>query len=416
MVGGFLGALLLFSLLAWWLLGLFARARHIGGGWGLRYGLAALYRRRASSVIQTVSLSVGLTAILLLTLVGQDLLDSWRSKQSPDAPNRFVLNIQPEQRDEVLRFLASRNLGEASLLPMIRGRLAAINGRAVSAKDYKEERAANLVEREFNLSYASALQAGNTVVAGRWHGEAHEPVFSMEQGVGTTLGIKLGDRVAFDIAGQRVEGTVGSVRKLDWDSMRVNFFFTAAPGLLEDYPASFITSFHLNPGQNGVVRDLVAAFPNLSVIDVGAMLAQVENLTRKLISVVQFVFSFALLAGVVVLLAAQQTTHGERAFEVSVLRALGGRNAQVRTALLAEFAALGMLSAILAGVASIAIGYALAEHAFNLAFRPAWGALSLSLLVAAASIVLVGWLGMRGLLKTHGAGEYSCRSVIRFSL
>lgn len=398
-VGGFSLALALFALMAWWLLGLFARARHLGGGWGLRYGLAALYRRRGSSVVQTVALAVGLTAILLLTLVGQDLLNSWRSRLAPDAPNRFVLNIQPEQREAVLAFLARQNLGETILLPMIRGRLVAINGRPVSARDYVEERAANLVEREFNLSYSSRLQAGNRVVAGRWHGDTREPVFSMEEGLGKTLGVKLGDRVAFEIAGQRVEGAVSSIRKLDWDSMRVNFFFTAAPGLLETYPASFITSFYLPAEHQGVVRDLVAQFPNLTVIDVGAMLAQVESLTRKLVSVVEFVFSFALLAGGIVLLAAQQTTHGERAYEISVLRALGARHRQVRTALLAEFAGLGVMSALLAGAAALAIGYALADQAFNLEFRPAWLPLGLALIASALAIVMVGWLGMRGLLK-----------------
>ncbi|MDO6384844.1 ABC transporter permease [Uliginosibacterium sp. 31-12] len=399
-VGGFAAALALFAALAWGLLALFGRARHAAGGqgrWGLRYGLAALYRRRTSSVIQVVALALGLTAILLLTLISNDLLAGWRAKQPADAPNRFIIGIQPEQRQPIADFLAAHEIA-VPLQPMIRGRLVAINDHAVKGSDYEEERTRNLAEREFNLSFGSELQAGNRVIAGAWHGAQQAPLFSMEEGIGKRLGVKLGDNVTFDIAGQRVTGKVSSVRKLDWDSMRVNFFFTAAPGLLDKMPASYITSFHLPADKAPLVRELVAQYPNITVIDVAMVLEQVASLTERLAQVVRFVFSFALAAGILVLLAAQRNTHDERGYEVSVLRALGARRHQVRSALLAEFAALGVIAALLAVGASTAIGYLLAEYALELDFQPSVAALSGAGLLAVLTIVVFGWLGVRRLL------------------
>ena len=397
-VGGFSLAIVLFLGVAWLLLGVLGRSRSLSVGWGLRYGLAALYRRRASSVIQVVALSLGLACILLLGLVSQDLLSGWRQQQAADAPNRFVIGIQPEQRAPVAEVLAQHQL-PVSLQPMIRGRLMSINGRTVSAGDYAEERTRNLVEREFNLSQGSVLPAGNSVLAGQWHGEVKEPLFSMEEGVGKRLGIALGDQVEFQIAGQRVTGRVGSVRKLDWDSMRVNFFFIAAPGLLDAMPASYITSFHLPPEKSGVVRELVAAFPNINVIDVAAVLAQIESFAGKLASMIQFVFAFSLSAGIIVLLAAQQSTHDERSYEIAILRALGARNRQVRTALLAEFAALAGLAVLLANLAALGIGWALAHFVFEMDFAPSFGLLALSGLIAFGAVLGFGWLGVRGVLR-----------------
>lgn len=398
-VGGFAGSCVVFAVAGWIVLSLFARVRSVSGGWGLRYGLAALHRRLGGSVVQSVALALGLTAVLLLTLVTQDLLNSWRRNQAPDAPNQFVMNIQPEQRADIRKLFVDNGLPAPDLLPMIRGRLLSINDRPVKGGDYEEDRTQRLAEREFNLSWASALQEGNRVVAGRWHGDAHVPEFSMEEGIGQRLGIKLGDEVVFDIGGQRVTGKVSSIRKLDWDSMRVNFFFTAAPGLLDNYPASYITSFRLPDGKSTFIAQLVGSFPNLSVIDVGQVISQVVSLTDKLISVVQFVLAFALVAGIVVLLSALQATHDERMYELSVLRSLGARRTQLRAAMLAEFAVLGSLAALLAIAAALGIGYSLSTFVFDLKYQPAFAGLVGAGLLSALAVTVAGWLGVRGLLR-----------------
>jgi len=397
-VGGLVVALAIFAMFAFGLLSLVGRGRRMVSRWGIRYGLASLYRRRLGSTIQVVSLALGLACIILLGLVSQDLLDGWRHQQEPDAPNRFVIGIQPQDR---LAFSA-RMRGDGlpvKLQPMIRGRLVAINGKPVSSRDFPDERARRLVEREFNLSQGATLPKGNSVARGHWHGASHVPEFSMEEGLGKTLGIRLGDQVEFNVAGQHVSGRIGSVRRLDWDSMNVNFFFIAAPGLLDHLPTSYITSFHLPADQQKVMRGVVAAFPSISVIDIDAVLAQVEKFAGQLASMVQFVFVFALVAGVVVLLAAQQATHDERRHEIAILRALGARNRQIRTALVAEFVILALLSVVLAYLAALGLGWALAHYVFAMNYTVRALPLLVVAFMAMGVIVACGWAGVRGVLN-----------------
>lgn len=371
----------------------------VGRGW--RYGLAALCRRFAASVIQASALGLGLTALLLLTLVRGDLTSAWRHSVPPDAPNRFVINIQPDQGPAVRAFFAKAGLAEPELSPMIRGRLVGIDGRPVNPDAYAELRTRHLVEREFNLSYATALPGGNRIEAGRWHGSAVAPAFSVEAGIAKRLGLKVGDRLTFEVAGQRVEAPITSLRTLDWDSMRVNFFVVSSPELLDHQPASLITSFHLPQGHADFTRDLVGRFPNLTMIDVGAILAQLQGLMERLARVVQFVFGFALLAGLVVMYAALQSTHDEREYEIAMLRTLGARDAQIRQALATEFAALGLLAGVLAGVGAAGIGWGLALGVFHLAdYWPSTLALALGPVLGIVGVLAGGWLGVRGLLRT----------------
>jgi putative ABC transport system permease protein len=316
---GFGCAMLLFAGASWAvLLGLdrLIRAGRGGvgrGGW--RYGLAALGRRRASSVLQAVAIGLGLMVLLVLTVVRADLLDQWRGAAAPDTPNRFLINVQPAQADAVQALLVAEGVAAAELFPMIRGRLVAINGKPVDPDAFEGDRARRLAEREFNLSHGSELQYGNRVVAGTWHGTAQAPQFSVEKGLAETFRLAVGDRVTFDVAGLHVESPISSVRSLDWDSMRVNFFFVGSPGLLAADAASLITSFYLPGGREDFNARLVAAFPNVSVIDLSSLLAQLRSLMDRLSLVVQGVVSFALAAGIAVLLAGLQATHEERAYE-----------------------------------------------------------------------------------------------------
>ncbi len=398
---GFAVALGVFALAAWGVLRLATRFKGRGslrgGGW--RYGIAALGRRMGASVIQVAALGLGMTALLLLTLIRGDLLDDWRRMTPPDAPNRFVINIQPDQRAAIEAFFVGRGLAKPSVEPMIRGRMVAINGKKVNPEAFEEGRSRRLAEREFNLSYGSALPHGNEVSAGRWHGAQRTPQFSVEQGLAETFALKVGDTVSFEVAGQQVEAPITSVRELSWDSMRVNFFFIASEGLLESYPASLITSFHLPAGDHDFTTALVSAFPNLSVIDIGAVLAQVRSMTDKLIVIVQFVFGFAVLAGLVVLYAALQSTHDEREYELAMLRTLGARNRQVRQALAAEFFVLGGVAGVLAGIGATAIGWALAHFVFKMNYVPGVLPLVLVTAIGAAGVMVGGWLGTRGLMS-----------------
>ena len=398
-LAGFLVALGFFALMARVMLSILGRLRPAGSGYGWRHGLVNLRRRLAATMVQAVALALGLTALLLLTVARGDLLDSWQARVPADAPNRFAINIQPDQRAAIEDFFRLRGLSPPRLEPMVRGRLVQVNAMAVGPESYADDRAQRLVDREFNLSWSAHLPAGNTVSSGRWHGAAPAAEFSVEQGLAETLNLKLGDRLTYDIAGNRVEATITSLRKLDWDSMRVNFFVMSPPGLLENFPVSFITSFHLPADQADVVPELVRSFPNLTVIDVAALVRQLHATIDQVSRAVQLVFGFAVLAGLAVLYAALQASSDERRHELAVLRALGARGRQLSSALLAEFAALGALAGLLAGFAASLIGFGLARFAFRLDYLPQPALWLIGMAAGVVLVVAAGWLGASSMLR-----------------
>jgi putative ABC transport system permease protein len=397
-LGGFMVAVAVFALLGRLLLALLVRlTRRAGGGW--RIGLANLRRRADATLVQTVALALGLTTLLLLTFARGDLLAAWQARVPPDAPNRFIINIQPDQRAVIADFFVARGLTPPRLEPMVRGRLARVNGRAVAPRDFVDDRAQRLVEREFNLSARDDLPPGNQVVAGEWHGTQDGIHFSVEKGLAETLNLHVGDELQFDIAGQPVVARIGSLRKLDWDSMRVNFFVIAPRGAFDDQPTSYITSFHLPAERADVVAALVRQFPNLTVIDVAALLRQLQDTLDQVVRAVQLVFGFALLAGLMVLYAALQASAGERRHELAVLRALGARRPQLRQSLLAEFAALGGVAGLLAGGVATALGLALARWVFQLDYLPTPWLMLAGTACGLAGVALAGWLATRSALR-----------------
>jgi putative ABC transport system permease protein len=401
-VGGFASALALFAALARLAVRLAATARGQSGAVGWRYGLASLERHALASVVQIVALALGLMALVLLTVTRNDLLDAWQRAVPADAPNRFVVNIQPEQRDAVRQAFADAGI-DAQFAPMVRGRLVRVNGQATAPEDFEDERARRLIEREFNLSYRRDLPPGNANTAGRWFADAElragaPGVASVEDGLAKTLGLKVGDRLDFSVAGETVSVRVVGLRKLNWDSMRVNFFVLTPPHVLEGFPASWITSFYLAPANADFVNRLVAAFPNLTVVDVGAIVRQLQSIMDQVAQAIQFVFLFTLVAGVIVLYAALASAADERRFELAVMRALGARREQLRRALLAEFAAIGGLSGFIAGVGALAVGQFLAQRVFRLDVAVAYGLPLAAALAGAALVTAAGWFAATRLL------------------
>ncbi|TCJ13427.1 FtsX-like permease family protein [Parasulfuritortus cantonensis] len=363
-----------------------------------RLGLLALRRRGWETTLQVMALSLGLLALLLLTLVRGDLLAAWRDKIPADAPNRFAINIQPDQVAPIRAWLAGHGVPDAELYPMVRGRLTAIAGRPVAPEAFPEERARHLAEREFNLSALAALPADNVVSAGRWWQAGARNVFSVEEGIAKTLGIRLGDRLDFDAGGLPLSGVVTSLRKVEWDSFRVNFFVVGPPGSLAGLPASYITAFRLAPARATVLAELVAAWPNVTVIDVDAVMTEMRTLMDRISLAVQVVFLFSLAVGLLVMVAALYARRDERAREIGVWRALGASAHTVRIALATEFAALGLLSGAVAAGAASALAWLLAERVFELphAADPAvWLA---GLAVGLALVLAVGLAASRGLV------------------
>ena len=395
-VGGFVGALALFWGIAWLAVRLAGRLRG-GAGFGWRQGLATLARHGAANTLKVVALGIGLMALLLLGVTRLELVEAWQKSVPADAPNRFVINIQPDQRQAVADWLAGQGIA-AELAPMVRARLLSVNDRPISAADFPDDdRAQRLIEREFNLSWRVDLPTGNELVSGRWFsGKAGEA--SVEAGLAKTLGIALGDRLVFSVAGVEKPVAVTSLRKLDWDSMRVNFFVLTPPGVLEDAPASYITSFHLSAAQRPAAARLVEEFPNLTVIDIDAILAQIQSVVGQVVAAVQVVFLFTLAAGAVVLYAALLSAIDERRFELAVMRALGARRDQLRAAMLVELAAVGALAGLIAALGAAVVGQLLARQVFQLDLVFSWTSPLLAAVLCALATTLAGWLGMRRLL------------------
>ena len=401
MLLGIAGTLAVLATLAWLLIVAVRRLRSRLRG-SLRYGLANVSRRAGTSIAQVSALGLGLMALLLLTFVRTDLLDRWQLALAADAPNRFIINVQDDQLAPVRSFMTEQGITAPTLYPMIRGRLVARNGKPVTGADYagQGERAQRLAEREFNLSVAASLRDDNRVTAGKFWGDAKpaRPEVSVEEGFAEQLGWRLGDRIAFDIAGQPFVATITSLRSVDWESFRPNFFVIASPGSMDGYPASYITAVSVPPQRTRFTADLVSRFPNLSVIDVDAVLKQVRGTADQVSTVVEVVFYFSLVAGVLVLMAAVSASQDERLLEGGVMRVLGGSRRQLRLAQASEFAAIGLLSGLVAATAASVLAGVIATQVFDLPWRVDWT-------MAAVGAAL-------GLIAALLAGLYATRRVL----
>ncbi len=406
--GGFLLALGGFALVAWLVLRALQwlkpnpALQAIVGSTGIaawRFAQASLRRRPAASTLQIVALSLGLMALLLLTLVREDLLSAWHKATPPDAPNHFMINIQPDQREPIAARLQQTGIRDATLYPMIRGRLVQVDGRTVGPETYAEDRAQRLVEREFNLSTMAALPPQNSIVEGRWFGGGAQAEASVEQGLAKTLGLKLGDRLRFDVAGVPVDATITSLRKLDWSSMRVNFFVILNPAAAQSLPGTWITAFHLPPSDRQLVSQLMRDYPNLTIVDVGSMLAQVQQVIAQVVGAVEFLFLFTLAAGVMVLAAAMLVSQQERMHEAGLLRALGATRMQLSHAQWLECVLVGACSGLLAATGASLVGWGLARHIFEFDWTFSPSLWLVGMLVGISCALAGGWAGLRNILS-----------------
>lgn len=397
-VGGFAGAILLFAFLAWVAVALLKRAvpESRAPRW-LVLATRQLAARPAFAVLQVSALSVGLLALVLLVLLRTDLISAWRQATPKDAPNRFVINLQPEQGEPFQAALKAAGVARYDWFPMIRGRLTAINGREVSPSQFTDDRAQRLVEREFNLSHGDTVPGHNSVSAGKW--TPNEPdALSVEEGLAQTLGLKLGDRLRFDIGGMPKEGRITSLRKVDWQSMRVNFFVMFPVATLDDVPASYISAFRA-PDKPGFDSALTRQFPNITNVDVSVSLAQVQRVLDQVIRAVEFLFGFTLAAGLVVLFAAVAATRESRSREYAVMRAVGAGSSLLRRMQRAELLGVGALAGLLASLAAMAVGGVMARQVFEFSWAPSPWVPVASTAIGAVLALVAGWWGLREVLR-----------------
>ena len=397
---GFLTAFIVFALSAWLFLKTITRLRYRITHPAWRFAINGLQRRTLANMVQIVALSLGLMALLLLTIIRADLVDAWRKATPVDAPNQFIINILPEQKQALLDQFAQRNIAPPELFPMIRGRLITLNQQAVSANDYEADNAKRMIEREFNLSTMQHMQSHNQIIQGQWFGRAiSKNEASIEQGIAKTLHIKLGDTLTFDVGGQLVNVTVTSVRKLDWGSMRVNFFVIIDPQSAQNLPQTWITAFHLPAQQTSFISTLTQQFPNLSIIDTGAIIGQLQNVLNQVIAAVQFLFLFTLACGLLVLYAALQSSHQQRLSETALLRALGASRQQLALGQWIEYGLLGSVAGLLASLGAASAGWALAHFIFEFSFSPNWLLPAAGIVSGAICALLGGWIGLRKILN-----------------
>ncbi len=362
----FAGAVLIFSGTARFILWLLTKIQT--QSFVARFTIMAMGRRSGFAVMQITALGIAIMAILMILLLRQDLLSTWQGNMPVDAPNRFMINIQGDQKAGITQALESGGVSKPEFYPMVRGRLIEINGREISTADYSEENARRLVDREFNLSYTDQLPSGNRVVTGQWI-RGSDPQISMEMGIAKTLKLKLGDQMTFEVAGEKISAPITSLRKLDWGSMRVNFFVIMPPAQLSSLPQSWITSYYQSPNKADLDFDLSQAYPNLTLVDVSASLRQIQDVLNKLSAALGLLFAFTIIAAILVLIAAIAATQDERFRNAALLKAMGASRAMLsqiaRMELLMIGLAAGLLAGITAGIAAWALGRYVMEIEFN---------------------------------------------------
>jgi len=397
-VGGFAAAVALFAAASWGAVWLLRRVVNEASAprW-LVLATRQIAARPAYTVVQVSSLAVGLLALVLLVLLRTDLIAGWRQATPADAPNRFVINVQPDQGDAFQQALKNAGVSGYDWYPMIRGRLVAVNGRDVKPEDYAEDRARRLLDREFNLSHSAALPLHNPVVTGQWTAE-EEGAISMEEGIAKTLGLKLGDRLRFDIAGVPTDSTITSLRKVDWGSMRANFFAIYPVSRMPEVPSTYMSAFRA-PDVKGFDNALVRHFPNITVVDMSTTLLQVQRVLDQVIRAVEFLFGFTLAAGLVVLLAAVTATREDRAREFAIMRAVGASAGLLRQVQRAELLGVGLLAGFLASVVAAAVGWALARFVFEFDWSVSLWVPLLGALAGAVLALAAGWWGLRDVLR-----------------
>ena len=425
-VGGFAGAAAVFALLSWVAVKGLRRAvnEQTAPRW-LVLATRQMSARPGYAVVQISSLAVGLLALVLLVLLRTDLISSWRAATPADAPNRFVINVMPDQGEAFRATLKDAGVTKMDWYPMFRGRLVAINGKPVNPTDFSDDRAQRLVDREFNLSHAAERPPHNEISAGRWQPNEAGAV-SVEQGLAETLGLKLGDRMTFDIAGTPAEGKITSLRKVDWASMHANFFVMFPLAEMPDMPITYIAAYRapeiwpqrasasresLPPegaratlgrpggGAAGFDNALVRQFPNITNVDMSATLAQVQRVLDQVIRAVEFLFGFTLMAGLIVLFAAVSATREERAREFAIMRAVGASSRLLGDVQRAELVGVGLLAGFLASAVAVGVGWAMARYAFEFNWTASpWVPLAGSAVGAVLALV-AGWWGLRDVLR-----------------
>ena len=354
--------------------------------------------------MQITALGIALMALLIILLLRQDLLATWQGDIPADAPNRFMINIQEDQKLGIAKSLTDAGIVKPSFSPMVRARLIEINGKSIGPNDYADENARRLVDREFNLSYTEEMPDGNRITAGKWI-EGGAPQVSLEVGIAKTLKLKLGDQMTFELAGERVTAPITSLRKLDWSSMKVNFFVIMPPSMLAEMPQSWITSYYQSTALEGLDYRLSQSYPNLTIVDVATSLRQIQDVLDRLSSVLGLLFAFTIAAAILVLLAAIAATQDERFRSAALLKAVGASRHLLGRIALAELLVIGVLAGTFAGLAAGVSAWVLGRFVLEIEFHAFAWSLVTGITFGVAACLLAGYRFQR---KVQTATAMEC--------
>ena len=361
-----------------------------GSGW--RLALAGLQRRGGENRVQILVFGLAIMLLLIIYLTRTALLAEWQNQLPEDAPNHFVFNVAPFEVDGIRAALEEQGEGAQPFYPMMRGRVLAVNDEPIT-----QDSPRRWLTRERNLSWADALPAGNEVVDGRWWvdetGEAlvgDLAEISLDDEWARENGLAVGDVLRLELADYQFDARVSNLRRVDWDSMRPNFFVLLSPGALDEFPATYLTSFPLEAGRKPFLNRLLREFPTVTVIEIDAIVEQVQRIIDRVTLAVEVVLILVLGAGALVLVASIQSSMDERLREFGLLRALGAGRGRILAALVIEFSALGLFAGVLAVIGAELTVWLLQEQVFELdgSMHP-W----IWLLGPAAGIAIIGVIG-----------------------
>jgi putative ABC transport system permease protein len=398
----FIGALLIFSLCArtaLWLVSKLSMRQ-----FAARFAYTAMERRSGFAVMQITALAIAIMAILLIFLLRQDLLNAWRGNVPANAPNRFMINVQEDQKVELAKMIETSGAPKPDFYPMVRGRLIQVNGVDITPANYRDENVRRLVDREFNLSYTDQLPGGNRILSGEWI-SGDQPQISIESGIAKTLKLKLGDQLTYEVAGETIIAPITSIRKLDWSSMRVNFFVIMPPALLGAMPQSWITSYYQAPNLESLDFQISQAFPNVTLVDVSASLQQIQEVLNKLSTALGLLFVFTLLASMLVLLTAMAATQDERYRNAALLKAIGASQKMLKHIAVAELLVIGITAGALAGIFAGVAAWGLGRYVMDIEFNAFVQAIALGLTLGVGATMLAGYRFQK---RIQGATAVQC--------
>lgn len=332
----------------------------------LRFAWQQINRDRFRTSIQILAFALTLMVMLIIAIVRNDLLQNWQQNLPQDSANFFAMNIQGYQVKDYQQDLEQAGFSISTAFPMVAGRLIAINETLVKEHDlYGQDPA---VQRDLVLSGGKELPLGNTIVEGQWFSQHSSAEVSIALSLAKRLQLALGDQLIFDVAGQSISARISSFRKVDWGSMKPNFYVLFSRDIVQKLPLNYLTSFYVPEDKAYQLTAIIRTYPGITLLDMSQVLIQVQDLLRQVTLAVGYLLVLVLLAGILVLVATLHSSLDDRLQQGAVLRTLGANRQQLQVMQWIEFLLLGGLAGLIAIAGAEVICWLLYQRLFQLQY------------------------------------------------